>query len=391
MKSPIQTNARPYILFVDDEELAQKYFRKAIESDFEVLTASSVADAVEMLGSNADKIGVVVTDQRMPKEMGTSLLRRINEDYPEIIRILTTAYSDLDSAIQAVNEGHIYRYITKPWDIRELQTVVRQAVDLFCLQREHDTLVAEKLSVIHRTILVDRAKTLCVLASALQPKLRHSLHAIRDYVAFVAQPGLVPDISAFAGWEDLWAGTVDETLSSVGITETVTDVLQPKDFESIDLGRLFQELGKGTEGIHIGVESLPDVLMLDDGIINVLIRRLLKLTADLWADSSVVELECKQSDDSTAVNISVAGPSNPRVFSSLAQSAHQRHWATSGPHLDLLILHLAANHHAGHVTVTADPNCPLAIEVHLPVGGNQQGRTALPDNWIEQLFDLLEH
>lgn len=390
MKLPTATNTRPCILFVDDEELAQKYFRKAIEADFEVLTASSVADAVELLSASADKIGVVVTDQRMPNESGTSLLRRIHTDHPEMIRILTTAYSDLDSAIEAVNDGHIYRYITKPWDIRDLKTVIRQAADLYCLQQQYDTLVAEKLSVIQRTVLVDRAKTLCVLASALQPRLRNSLNAVRDYIAFSARSDLRAEMSTFAGWEDLWAGTVDETVSSVKITENVFAALQPNDFQTTDLGGIIQGLVAETPSVETIIKPLPDGLSLDVDIVRELLRRLLSLADDLWPDTSGATLACESSDDSRAVTIRLSGPNNPGVLSQFAQLARQGHWTTSGPHLDLLIVHFAANHHAGHVTVGVDPENCLNIEAHIPLGADQLDQADLPDNWIEQLFDVFE-
>lgn len=390
MKSPTATSTRPSILFVDDEELAQKYFRKAIGSDFEVLTASSVVEAVRLLRDNSNKIGVVITDQRMPKETGTSLLRQIHKDHPEMIRILTTAYSDLDSAIEAVNEGHIYRYITKPWDIRDLQTVVRQAADLFCLQREYDMLVAEKLSVMQRMILIDRAKALCVLASALQPRLRYSLHAIRDYIAFNARTDLGLDASAFAGWEDLWTGTVDETVSSVKITASVLEALRPKSIQPTDLSGLINTLVADDSSINTEIKPLPAQLGLDVGIAQELIRRLLSLAYSLWPANSDVTLACELAGQGDAVTIRLSGPNSPAALAQLAQLAHQGHWMTAGPHLDLLIVFLAANHHAGHAEVSFDQANLLAIDVHLPLGEAHSDRGEMPDNWVERLFDLLE-
>ena len=120
--STMQTdNDAPYaILFVDDEEKTRKYFDRAFAREYRVLTAPSVAQARELLEKHGNEIGVLISDQRMPEEKGVVLLRHAREHYPHIVRILTTAYSDLDDAIESVNSGEILRYITKPWDLKLL-------------------------------------------------------------------------------------------------------------------------------------------------------------------------------------------------------------------------------------------------------------------------------
>src|SRR6266550_2311348 len=98
------------VLYVDDEVQSLKYFEKAYSKEFRVLTAASVDDALELLRLDGDNIGVIITDQRM-------------------LRMLTTAYSDIDSAIEAVNSGAIYKYVVKPWVVRELRGTLLRAME----------------------------------------------------------------------------------------------------------------------------------------------------------------------------------------------------------------------------------------------------------------------
>src|SRR5436190_22712507 len=117
------------VLYVDDEVQSLKYFEKAYSKEFRVLTAASVDDALDLLRLDGDHIGVIITDQRMPGRTGTDLLSQVRQTHPRIVRMLTTAYSDIDSAIEAVNSGAIYKYIVKPWVVRELRGTLLRAME----------------------------------------------------------------------------------------------------------------------------------------------------------------------------------------------------------------------------------------------------------------------
>ncbi|MCH6257208.1 response regulator [Puniceicoccaceae bacterium K14] len=116
------------ILYVDDEPMALKYFVKTFANDFDVLTAASVDEGLELLESKSEQIGVLLTDQRMPKKTGVELLKSVKSKWPDIVPLLITAYSDIDDTIKAVNEGHIYQYIRKPWYPDQLKIMLLQAI-----------------------------------------------------------------------------------------------------------------------------------------------------------------------------------------------------------------------------------------------------------------------
>jgi excisionase family DNA binding protein len=124
------------ILYVDDEETSLKYFRRAFQHRFTIMSAANAADAYQLLVEHHDEIGVLITDQRMPGEKGTEFLQRAQQLHPNAIRILTTAYSDFDAITDAINLSSIAKYVTKPWDIPELEVILKGACDRYLQERE---------------------------------------------------------------------------------------------------------------------------------------------------------------------------------------------------------------------------------------------------------------
>ena len=118
------------ILYVDDEEKSLKYFGRAFSDRFTILTATSAEEGYRLLEAHADEIGVVMSDQRMPGEKGVQFLQKARQLRPRIIRILATAFTDLDAAIDAVNSGAIYKYVTKPWEVSMIETTLKRSLEI---------------------------------------------------------------------------------------------------------------------------------------------------------------------------------------------------------------------------------------------------------------------
>jgi two-component system, probable response regulator PhcQ len=155
------------ILFVDDEPMALKYFERLVSSLAPVITASSVEQGKAVLRERGGEIAVLVSDQRMPGAHGNELLRFAREYHPRIVRMLTTAYSELGEAIEAINSGEIYRYITKPWDMGTLHADLKNALELAELRNERDHLVREKMLVQQQQLLGSRLASLTMLGAGL--------------------------------------------------------------------------------------------------------------------------------------------------------------------------------------------------------------------------------
>ncbi len=115
------------ILYVDDEYKSLRYFKKIFSSDFNIVTADSAEEALEILGREDANIGVLVTDQRMPVVTGVELIQKVRVQYPDIVSLLITAFMDLDVALEAINEGRIFQYVCKPWSTDSLKIVLLEA------------------------------------------------------------------------------------------------------------------------------------------------------------------------------------------------------------------------------------------------------------------------
>ncbi len=130
-------NVATNILIVDDEPRIVRAISRLLKPSHQTFTAHSADEALDIVRQN--RINVIVSDQRMPGTTGVELLAKVKEMSSSTMRILLTGYSDLNAVTQSVNDGEIYRYITKPWNNAELTNVIRQAalisVDLFKVKK----------------------------------------------------------------------------------------------------------------------------------------------------------------------------------------------------------------------------------------------------------------
>ncbi len=119
---------KPKILLVDDEASNLELLHRTLYRDYEIFQANNGLQALEILATVND-IAVIVSDQRMPLMTGTELLSLAATQYPDTIRIILTAYTDVEDLVEAINSGKVFKYVTKPWKAEELRKLVGQAVD----------------------------------------------------------------------------------------------------------------------------------------------------------------------------------------------------------------------------------------------------------------------
>jgi len=175
------------ILYVDDEAKSLKYFALTFGDTFRIFTAPSAEAGFKILEDHQDEIGLILSDQRMAGEKGVQFLERARRLRPQILRILVTAFSDLNAAIEAVNAGAIYKYITKPWDVPDLETTLKRSLEFFMVQTERDLLMREKLSALHRLVITDRVLSLGLLAAGLGHHLHNTFEAVRTFLDLVPE------------------------------------------------------------------------------------------------------------------------------------------------------------------------------------------------------------
>jgi signal transduction histidine kinase len=177
-----RTRSRPKVLVVDDEPEVLNSVRDLLRINYHVLTSQLGAEALDLLRADPE-ITVILTDQRMPGMTGVEVLHQAQSIRPETSRLLFTAYAEIHAVIDAINEGHVFRYITKPWLPEELESVVLQAVE------RHDLIVEKKL-----------------LLNELQESNARLAEANRLKSAFleVASHELNTPVTVVLGLTDLW-------------------------------------------------------------------------------------------------------------------------------------------------------------------------------------------
>ena len=148
------TDHRYHILYVDDEENNLVVFKNAFFRDYEVHTALSAEEGLKILDQYL--IHLIITDQKMPGMTGVEFLEKVVKSHPETMRLILTAYSDIDFIMRAVNKCGIYRYILKPWDSRELKIIIDKALQNYQLAQDKKHLI-ENLEKVNRE-LEDKVK-----------------------------------------------------------------------------------------------------------------------------------------------------------------------------------------------------------------------------------------
>ena len=121
--------AIPLVLYVDDERANRVVFDQSLKSEFRIKTVPDAKTALAVLAS--EEVAVLVTDIRMAEMDGLELLARAKDQFPTTIRMVITAFSDVDPILRAINEGLVARYIIKPWHREELVQVLRWATELW--------------------------------------------------------------------------------------------------------------------------------------------------------------------------------------------------------------------------------------------------------------------
>lgn len=129
------------IIFVDDEEHILNSLKRTFRKDpYTIIATTSVAEVLQTISKAP--VALVISDQRMPEMKGTELIGKIKDRSPDTIRIILTGYADLHGAMDAINRGEVYRFITKPWDDEDIRTIVAKALEYYDIVMEYRRLQA---------------------------------------------------------------------------------------------------------------------------------------------------------------------------------------------------------------------------------------------------------
>jgi response regulator RpfG family c-di-GMP phosphodiesterase len=207
--------AKPRVLCVDDEPQVLEGLTLNLRRRFEVSTATSGADGLALLEEAAGACAVVVSDMRMPQMNGAAFLAQVRQRWPDTVRMLLTGQSEIDAAIAAINEGQIFRFLSKPCPAEQLVAAVTTAV------AQHDLITSER--VLLEQTLRGSIKALTDILSLQSPLAFGRATRTKDHVAGLA---------AALGLQERWPLEVAAMLLPIG---TVT--LPPETVEKLYEGR----------------------------------------------------------------------------------------------------------------------------------------------------------
>lgn len=204
------TSDKALILYVDDSHANRVVFGQTFGKRFRLRCVASGVEALEI--ATRERIALLVSDQRMPGMSGNELLARFKTESPDTVRVMVTAYSDLEPILRAVNDGLVVRYIIKPWDRAELEEVLRWALEVYELGRANSAIQL-------RLVQTERLATLGQVTSAVIHDLRHplSLFAMNtEQLAERASISLVVQQLASRAPDELLSATERAELARLG-------------------------------------------------------------------------------------------------------------------------------------------------------------------------------
>lgn len=325
MQSPVQEQLRGTFLVVDDEPDILDAIVRLFRREYHVLTAQNVAEAWEII--EREDVQVIMTDQRMPKMSGIEFLTELSKTHPTIVRVLFTGYSNISDVVDAINEGHVYRYISKPWKPAELRLFVAQAFEYYSAQRERDELL-DKLSRANE--LLERQNA---LLSAANEELK-VLDRVKNVFMEIVSHELNTPIAIIFGYTFLLRKELNQTVGSVGmkaLSGIDTSAVRLKNISN----RIFKMLGEDSPKPSLSLEWVDIgkfVASLREQIDPFLLRRQqsLEVTVDpsirrIMADEDKLNDIClnllmnaiKFSYDKQTIELSIAPDSNDGDFVSI--------------------------------------------------------------------------
>jgi two-component system probable response regulator PhcQ len=378
------------ILYVDDEEKSLKYFARAFEDHFRIYTAANAQDGLKVLEQHKDDIGLLMTDQRMPGEKGVWLLEKARHLRPGIIRVLATAYSDMEAAIAAVNTGAIYKYVTKPWDPPQLETTLKRGLEFFMVQQERDQLLHQKMSVLHNLLIADRIVSLGLLAAGLSHHIRNALVAVKTFLdlapAKLAEEKI--DINGLRNpdfWKEYYQNVQTQIAKINGMLKDLWTASEKPSFsfaDKVNLKAAVDEAIKSSSDTIVAKklifkneipENLPD-LNVDSPKFKRLFELLLKdEIASLPAGASVTfsaTLQNHSPSEKQSVQIQIRdnGPGIPKESLRLIFDPFVIRSDTPTEYgIHLMACYFIVHHHGGKIEAHSEPGQGTTFVMTLPV------------------------
>jgi signal transduction histidine kinase len=386
---------RHTLLVLDDEPDVVKSVQDLLRLDYRVLGATRASEAMELMAR--EEVHLVMTDQRMPEMTGVEFLRKIRGEYPEAIRLLFTGYADIRAVIDAINQGNVYRYITKPWDPDELQSIIKEAADRYDLIVERNKLFG-MLQDQNRQLESTNAelKRANDLKQAFIQVASHELRTPLTILLGVTR--LAVDAAAQDPTLKAWLGRIEHAGQRLQhLVSQIVDMLVAGRFETTlerqstnmatllnqaaDDVRPFIELRRQSLSVdvpHDLGQAQVEVEKIRDSI-NHLLLNAVKFTPDrgsitLWARPADDSIEIKVVDTGTGIEPACQGRLFEPFFTGFDVSRHssgQYEFGRKGIGLGLSVVKAFVQMHGGTIAATSEPGTGTTITLRLPRNAEQ--------------------
>lgn len=391
-------------LVVDDEQDVLDSIRRLLRKHYVLHLALSAAEGLKMLEEH--EIHLVMTDQRMPEMSGVEFLEQVRQNHPKMVRMLFTGYSDFTAVIDAVNRGHIYRYIHKPFEPAEFKLVVAQAAEYYLMREERQQLLTQlaeqnqKLQEQHAALseAYEELKTLDRMRTVFMEVISHELNTptsiIIGYASLLQRPAIAADEQ---GKTTALSGIKSSGLRLKRITEKIAKMLAAStptvtlEYQKINVASLVETitnelqpvLALRSQAIEADTESQDLTLMADEAYLRDMLMNLvvnaIKFSEDgktIWVsaghstigDRDAVELRVRDEgvgihpDDRDRIFDAFFGTFQSKYHSSGDFGFQQR-----GIGLGLAIVEKFAALHGGNVQFHSEVGQGTEFKVTLPV------------------------
>ncbi len=343
------------VLYVDDDDANLAVFEATCAQEFTIRTASSGKEALHTIEHH--EIAVLMVDQRMPEMTGVEILEAARKTSPDTVRLLITAYSDISNAIDAINRGHVRRYLKKPWDPVELKAALHESIDTYRTNR--------RLQELKRRLLeTERVYALGVIAASVAHEIRTPLSVLvgmldlaamrADSLSALLSPGqtigpkeqgATDDIAKFIFEAKAAAHQLVEIAKGIELSNRRAD-----DQRSADLVEVVQLTLKGVKGallkranIEIDLKAVPPVRgsqnKLGQVTLNLLVNALQALPEPENQESApTVTVSMEADGEWVELHVRDTGPGIPedeleRIFRPFFHHQGQRRHRTGAGHL----------------------------------------------------------
>jgi two-component system, NtrC family, sensor kinase len=372
------------ILYVDDDSLNLTVMEELCAGEFELVVASGGPEALRILRER--DVAVVLADQRMPEMTGVELLDIVSREYPDTIRLLVTAYSDVATAIDAINRGRVRRYIRKPWDPDEILATLREALAIFGDRR--------KLRELERRLTeTERVYALGVVAASLAHELRSPIAVIvgaldmgesdlaslssrlsRNPTGGGEERQLVSEIAESLAAARRAAQRVADIVEGVSLTQRRTES-QSADLSEVvrlTLASLRNSLARRAK-VEVDVASLPPVsgspAQIGQVVLNLLVNAMQALPEEPGRED-VIRVRASQRDARVLLEIEDTGRGIPPEFLGRVFHPFFTTKPEGGTGLGLAISRKIVEEIGGELAVTSELGRGSCFSVAMPVAAD---------------------